>query len=126
MFLKEHAEFVAVAASQAVQVEVDRFSLGTSLLAVAARAHYGLPCAVTPPSPPEVLGTTAPDSVKAKFEKQVGRLLRLLLTTTLILACLLNSLTTYHCLLSGFRCPSLIAGRDSCTWRAMEVLVCIY
>lgn len=77
MFLKEHAEFVAVAASQAVQVEVDRFTLATSLLAVAARAHYGLPCAVTPPSPPEVLGTTPPDSVKAKFEKQVGCLLRL-------------------------------------------------
>lgn len=77
MFLKEHAEFVAVAASQAVQVEVDRFSLATSLLAVAARAHYGLPCAVTSPSPPEILGTTPPDSIKAKFEKQVGRLLGL-------------------------------------------------
>ena len=63
---------VAVATSQAVQVEVDRFSLATSLLAVAARAHCGLPCAVTPLSPPEVLGATPPDSVRAKFEKQVG------------------------------------------------------
>lgn len=94
MFLKEHAEFVAVAASQAVQVEVDRFSLATSLLAVAARAHCGLPCAVTCPLPPEVLGTNPPDSVKAKFEKQVGRLLRLhvlLLSTTSSFICLHDS-----------------------------------
>lgn len=72
-FLKEHAAVVAVAASQAVQVEVDRFSLATSLLSVAARAHCGLPCAITPLSPPEVLGAAPPDSVKAKFEKQVSR-----------------------------------------------------
>lgn len=64
---------VAVATSQAVQVEVDRFSLATSLLAVAARAHCGLPSATTPLSPPEVLGATPPDSVKAKFEKQVRK-----------------------------------------------------
>ena len=99
MFLKEHAEFVAVAASQAVQVEVDRFSLATSLLAVAARGHCGLPCAVGPPSLPEVLGTTPPDSVKAKFEKQVGRLLTLqtlLLNTTLSLIGLQDCIV--HCL----------------------------
>ncbi|KAL3141664.1 hypothetical protein ABBQ32_004356 [Trebouxia sp. C0010 RCD-2024] len=71
-FLKEHAAVVAVAASQAVQVEVDRFSLATSLLSVAARAHCGLPCAITPLSPPEVLGAAPPDSVKAKFEKQTA------------------------------------------------------
>ena len=79
MFLKEHAAYVAVAASQAVQVEVDRFSLATSLLAVAARAHSGLPYAVAPPSPPDVLGASPPDSVKTKFEKQVCCLLRLYL-----------------------------------------------
>ena len=63
---------VAVATSQAVQVEVDRFSLATSLLAVAARAHWGLPCAAAAPSPTEVLGSAPPDCLKAKFEKPVG------------------------------------------------------
>ena len=95
-FLKEHAAVVAVATSQAVQVEVDRFSLATSLLAVAARAHCGLPAAVTPHSPPEVLGATPPDSVKAKFEKQVGTLALqaswLLLRSTLKLSELHNML----------------------------------
>ena len=62
---------MAVATSQAVQVEVDRFSLATSLLAVAARAHWGLPCVAAAPSPPEMLGSAPPDSVKAKFEKPV-------------------------------------------------------
>ena len=80
-YLKQHEAMMAVAASHAVQLEVDRFSLATSLLAVAARAHCGLPCAVTPLSPPEVLGATPPDSVKAKFEKQVGCLLSLCLQT---------------------------------------------
>ena len=128
MFLKEHAEFVAVATSQAVQVEVDRFTLATSLLAVAARAHYGLPCAVTPPSPPEVLGTTPPDSVKAKFEKQVGCLLRLhvlllLHISTWSLTCLQDCIAIHHCLHSPCKCPALIAGRISCTCRAMEMLI---
>lgn len=132
MFLKEHAEFVAVAASQAVQVEVDRFSLATSLLAVAARGHCGLPCAVTPPSVPEVLGTTPPDSVKAKFEKQVGRLLKLhmlLLNTTSSLVCLHSFFVFgYRIVVHSFkqsasRCLSPIAGRVSCTWRAMQTVV---
>ena len=70
-FLKEHAAVVALATSQAVQIEVDRFSLATSLLAVAARAHCGLPCAASAPSPPELLGAAPPDTLKAKFEKQV-------------------------------------------------------
>ena len=70
-FLKEHAGVVAVAAGQAVQVELDRFSLATSLLAVAAKSHWGLPCVLAAPSLPDVMGPTPPDSVKSKFEKQV-------------------------------------------------------
>ena len=70
-FLKEHAGVVAVAAGQAVQVELDRFSLATSLLAVASRAHWSLPCALAATSSPDVMGATPPDSIKAKFEKQV-------------------------------------------------------
>lgn len=98
MFLKEHASFVAVAASQAVQVEVDRFSLATSLLAVAARAHSGLPCAVAPPSPPEVLGATPPDSVKTKFEKQVCCLSGLIAIQTHIES---HSFLALECWLAG-------------------------
>ena len=78
-FLKEHAGVVAMATGQAVQMELDRFSLATSLLTVAARAHWGLPCALAAPSPPDVMGTTPPDATKAKFEKQVGPLLAVVL-----------------------------------------------
>ncbi|KAL0048541.1 hypothetical protein WJX82_005372 [Trebouxia sp. C0006] len=70
--LKEHAGVVAVAGGQAVQVELDRFSLATSLLTLASRAHWALPCTLAAPNPPDVLGATLPDSIKAKFEKQTG------------------------------------------------------
>jgi len=71
-FLKEHAGVVAVAGGQAVQVELDRFSLATSLLALASRAHWALPCTLAAPNPPDVMGATPPDSIKAKFEKQAS------------------------------------------------------
>ena len=107
-FLKEHAGVVAVAAGQAVQVELDRFSLATSLLAVASRAHWGLPCALAAPSPPDVMGATPPDSIKAKFEKQVCLHLNhathtsrhTLLNTLLAIA---GSAVTYLCLAYSFK-----------------------
>lgn len=71
-FLKEHLGMVAVASSQAVQLEVDRFSLATSLLLTGAKAHWGLPCHPAPPSPPDVLGTDPPEAVKPKFEGKVS------------------------------------------------------
>lgn len=71
-FLKEHLGMVAVAASQAVQLEVDRFSLATSLLAVAAKAHWGQPATLSAPSPPHVLGTDPPEAIRSKFEKSVS------------------------------------------------------
>lgn len=63
---------VAVAGGQAVQLELDRFSLATSLLSLASRAHWALPCTLIAPNPPDVMGPTLPDSIKAKFEKQVS------------------------------------------------------
>ena len=71
-FLKEHAGVVAVAGGQAVQVELDRFSLATSLLSLASRAHWALPCTLAAPNPPDVMGATLPDSIKAKFETQAS------------------------------------------------------
>lgn len=63
---------VAVAAGQAVQLEVDRFSLATSLLLAAAKAHWGQPAELEANSPPDVLGTDPPAALKAKFEKAVS------------------------------------------------------
>ena len=63
---------MAVATAQAVQLELDRCCLATSLLTATARAHWGLPCTLTAPSPPDVMAASPPDSIKAKFEKQVS------------------------------------------------------
>lgn len=63
---------VAVAGSQAVQLEVDRFSLATSLLLAAAKAQWGQPADLAASPPPDVLGTDPPEAVKPKFEKAVS------------------------------------------------------
>ena len=97
---------VAVAGSQAVQLEVDRFSLAIALLLAAAQAHWGHPATLSAPTPPNVLGSDPPDTVKAKFEKAVRAKVPLVLSSVVhvVASCQQHDQYVSRCRLTSEQC----------------------